>query len=35
MPPEPSKKLGLRQYQKGSRYTVEEWKIIEPYKDVF
>ena len=28
-------KQALRQYQKGSRYTVEEQKIIEPYRDAF
>lgn len=35
MPPEPSQTLRLRQYRKGSRYTVEERKIIEPYKVAF
>jgi hypothetical protein len=35
MPPEPSENLGKRQYRKESRYTIEEWKIIEPYKDAF
>jgi hypothetical protein len=35
MPPEPSENSGRRQYRKGSRYTVEERKIIEPYKDAF
>ena len=35
MPPEPSENSGRRQYWKGSRYTVEERKIIEPYKDAF
>ena len=35
MPPEVSGKQALRQYRKGSRYTVEERKIIEPYKDAF
>jgi hypothetical protein len=32
MPPEPTPNPWLRQYWKGSRYTVEEWKVIEPYK---
>jgi hypothetical protein len=35
MPPEPSENPGKRQYRKESRYTIEERKIIEPYKDAF
>jgi hypothetical protein len=35
MRPEPSENQGHRQYRKGSRYTGEERKIIEPYKDAF
>ena len=35
MLPEVLRKQALRQYQKGSRYTVEEQKIIKPYKDAF
>jgi hypothetical protein len=35
MPPEPSATPQLRQYHKGSRYTIEEQKIIEPYKIAF
>jgi hypothetical protein len=35
MPPEPSENARLRQYRKGSRYSVEERKIIEPYKVAF
>jgi hypothetical protein len=35
MPPEPSEKPRLRQYRKGSTYTSEERKIIEPYKVAF
>jgi hypothetical protein len=33
MPPEPSENMGTRQYWKESKYTIQEWKIIEPYKD--
>jgi hypothetical protein len=35
MPPEPSENAGTRQYQKESKYTIQEQKIIEPYKDAF
>ena len=35
MPPEVSEKQALGQYRKGSRYTLEEHKITEPYKDAF
>ena len=35
MPPEPTPNPWLRQYRKGSRYTVEERKVIEPYKVAF
>jgi hypothetical protein len=35
MTPGPSENLRLRQYRKGSRYTVDERKIIEPYKVAF
>jgi hypothetical protein len=35
MPPEPSENAGTRQYQKESKYTIQEWKIIKPYKDAF
>ena len=35
MPPEPAEKMGKRQYRKESKYTVEERKIIDPYKDAF
>jgi hypothetical protein len=35
MPPEPLENPRVRQYRKGSRYSVEERKIIEPYKVAF
>jgi hypothetical protein len=35
MPPEPSENMGMRQYRKESKYTIQEQKIIEPYKDAF
>jgi hypothetical protein len=35
MLPEPSENVGTRQYQKESKYTIQEQKIIEPYKDAF
>jgi hypothetical protein len=35
MPPEASMNLQFRQYRKGSRYTIEERKIIKPYKIAF
>jgi hypothetical protein len=35
MPPEPSENAGMRQYWKESKYTIQEQKIIEPYKDAF
>jgi hypothetical protein len=35
MTPQPSENPGYRQHQKGSQYTVEEQKIIEPFKDAF
>jgi hypothetical protein len=35
MPPEPSENAGMRQYRKESKYTIQEWKIIESYKDAF
>jgi hypothetical protein len=35
MLPEPSENVGTRQYRKESKYTIQERKIIEPYKDAF
>jgi hypothetical protein len=35
MLPEPSENTEMRQYWKESKYTIQERKIIKPYKDAF